>query len=192
MYVIWWFTVYKFTVHTIVYSKLLLIAAIVSGATEQVRQTQRPPDQCCDYRPFACRWEARVLSAYRSCPHKHHSLDLKESCGVRANFERRCHKFSPGVAWNMIRLNTKQNSNQACVRCSFMSFSWCLKPPMDTYLVNQNLVILPRPKQRLVVMFGPQNLRSHLIALTFKKFSWGSMPPDPPSFYVQASLRTRL
>ena len=39
-------------------------------------------------------------------------------------------------------------------------------------------------------VFRPQKgLRSHLRPSNFKKFSWGSMPPDPPSLILRANAR---
>ena len=86
----------------------------------------------------------------------------------------------------------------ACVHRSFMRFHRGLKLPMDTFLLvcrcemNKNLVItMPGLKQRLVVMFCalnsiPQKL-SHSI-----KFSWGSMPPDLPSFCIHTNVSTQV
>ena len=83
---------------------------------------------------------------------------------------------------------------------SFTRFSGDLKPPMDTYLhaskreVNQNPVTMQaRTKARISSdVSGPKiSLRSHLTASNSKKFSWGSMPPDPPSFCVYTALPGR-
>ena len=56
--------------------------------------------------------------------HERHGLDIKESCGgLRpSRFECDGHTFSAGIAWNMIRSTTKQNSEWlVCIALSCVS-----------------------------------------------------------------------
>ena len=94
-----------------------------SGAAEQVR---RPPDQCFDLDSIADPMLAGENPAYRlyrfmparTLRYKRKRLEAAET-RERACFERGGHTFSAGVAWNTMRLNTKQNFNRlACVASS--------------------------------------------------------------------------
>ena len=65
--------------------------------------------------------------------------------------------------------------------------------------VNWNPVTVPGVKQRIIVMFWAPKVnslrhthRGHLTTLNLKIISWGSMPPDPPSFCVHPNVHTRV
>ena len=84
---------------------------------------------------------------------------------------------------------------------SFAQFPGDFKPPpMGTYLhvsrseVNQNPVTKPGLKQGLVVMFWPPKIASEAISQhqIQKHYSWGSMPPHPPTFCVHTNIATRV
>ena len=87
-----------------------------TGAAEQVRQTWQPPDRCFDWDNIA----DSLLVGERSPVQIHACTNVMVRRAVdtweRTDFESGGHIFSAGVAWNTIRLNTKQNSDQlVCV-----------------------------------------------------------------------------
>ena len=94
-----------------------------------------------------------------------------------------------GVPWNRVQTKCEaiiKTLTGFCVPLLHAVPQVRLKPPMamDTNLcmheceANQNTITMPGLKLRLQVMFWapkwPQNI----------KFSWGSMPPDPPLLCV--------
>ena len=170
-----------------------------SGASEKVRQTRRPPDQCFDWDSIAdllLAGEKPVCRPYRSMPawtsRSGRKRELAETW-ERADFERGGHTFLAGVAWITIRLNTKQNSNRlACVTPSCHSQGG-LKPPMELpspcvqMWSESESCYHARTKAKISSdVWAPNSLRSHLTASKIQKISWGSIPPDPPSFCIHA------
>ena len=133
------------------------------------------------------------------CPHELRRSERKRELRRPENKQLDGQTFLTGAAWNKIRLNAKQNLTGFHASLLHPVPRVRLKPllPMNTNLhacsreANQNSVTMPGLKRSLQVMFlGPKKgLRSLLKASNFKKFPWGSIPPDPPTLILRTNAR---